>query len=290
MYYQNQYPYYGQAQYGVGMPTAPKAKYTQPLTPEMISKLRSSGDAFKIEVSEEDLWRASCTHKENGQPTLVLEGENPETGNPIVRCTICGKTFEMVDASKEEVEKAVDLICNLLQTSKTVYLDAPANLITQYYQMLPLLEMFPKLYERSQKNFSMYENAMGTTPTTVGAGTNGFQMMGAMLSNPYGAYAYGQQPYGGFGYGAPGYAQPAPQQPYQAYQQPGYAQPQYQYPQQAGYPQQQMGAPVYGNPLMYNGAPAPAPAPAPGVVPSAPAAAPADPNTTEVQQQKQFNV
>jgi len=165
MYYpmnqQPMMPYNGAPQYGMGMPQMPKAKYTQPLTPEIISKLRSSGDSMKIEVSQEDLWRAACTHKENGVTTLVTDGTNPDTGNPIVHCTICGESFEMVDAKKEEVEKAVALIINLLQTSKTMYLDAPENLVKQYYQMLPLLKMFPKLYERSQKNFDMYANAYG---------------------------------------------------------------------------------------------------------------------------------
>lgn len=272
MYYQN-YPNQYQPQYGMGITQMPKAKNTQPLTPEMISKLRASGDAFKIEVSQEDLWRAACTHKENGQPTLVSEGVNPETGNEILRCTICGETFEMVDASQDEVQAAVDLICNLLQTSKTMYLDAPANLITQYYQMLPLLKMFPKLYDRSQKNFAMYENAMYQQPGQVAAGANGFQMMGAMLSNPYGA-AYGY-----------GYPQPAPA-PWGA--QPGIpAQPA---PQMAPAPWGAQPVPQYGNPLMYGAptpmvAPAPAPAPAAGVMPQAPAE-----GTTEVQQQKQFNV
>lgn len=282
MYYPYQQQYGTPAQYGVGIPTMPKAKYTQPLTPEQISKLRSSGDAFKIEVSQEDLWRAACTHKENGQPTLVSEGVNPETGNEILRCTICGETFEMVDASKEEVQKAVDLICNLLQTSKTMYLDAPVQLVEQYYQMLPLLKMFPKLYERSQKNFAMYENAMGVGANPTAVGTNGFQMMGAMLSNPYSAMGYGapmpmgpQYPQYPQGY-APQPMAPQPAQPY-----PGYPQ---QYPQQAYNP-----AMYGGNPMMYNsGAVAPAPAPAPGVVPQAPAA-PTD-GTAEVQQQKQFNV
>lgn len=282
MYYPYQQQYGTPAQYGVGIPTMPKAKYTQPLTPEQISKLRSSGDAFKIEVSQEDLWRAACTHKENGQPTLVSEGVNPETGNEILRCTICGETFEMVDASKEEVQKAVDLICNLLQTSKTMYLDAPVQLVEQYYQMLPLLKMFPKLYERSQKNFAMYENAMGVGANPTAVGTNGFQMMGAMLSNPYSAMGYGapmpmgpQYPQYPQGY-APQPMAPQPAQPY-----PGYPQ---QYPQQAYNP-----AMYGGNPMMYNsGAVATAPAPAPGVVPQAPAA-PTD-GTAEVQQQKQFNV
>lgn len=283
MYYQ-QYPQYGTPiQYGAGIPTMPKAKYTQPLTPEMISKLRASGDSFKIEVSQEDLMRAACTHKENGQPTLVSEGVNPATGNEILRCTICGETFEMVDASKEDVQKTTDDMINLLQTSKTMYLDAPVQLVEQYYQMIPLLKLFPKLYDRSLKNFSMYENAMntGTNPTAVGA--NGFQMMGAMLSNPYGAV-----------YGAPmGYpqAQYPGQVPAQSIMQP---QQPMAYPQQPYMQNPAFNPAMYGgNPMMYNsGAVAPAPqpmAPAPGTIPQAAPAAPTD-GTAEVQQQKQFNV
>lgn len=284
------YPNYYQPQYGMGVNQLPKAKNTQPLTPEMISKLRASGDNFKIEVSEEDLWRAACTHKENGQPTLVSEGVNPVTGNDILRCTICGETFEMIDAKPEEVQAAVDLISNLLQTSKTMYLDAPANLITQYYQMLPLLKKFPKLYERSQKNFAMYENAMYQQPGTVVSGANGFQMMGAMLSNPYAAYGgYPQAPMAGMPQ-APGMMPNAmPQAP--MYQQPA---PVAAAPgMMPGYPQAPMyQQPMYGNPFMTTGAPvgqAPAPAPmaapAPGVMPQAPVE-----NAGEVQQQKQFNV
>ena len=275
MYYQNPNYYYGQPQFGMAPQQMPKAKYTQPLTPEIISKLRSSGDSFEIKVSQEDLWRSACTHKENGTPTLVSEGINPETGNEMLRCTICGESFEMVDAEPKQVEDAVGLILNLLQTSKTMYLDAPAELVKQYYQMIPLLKMFPKLYERSQKNFSMYENALGMAPGQTAVGTNGFQMMGAMLSgNPYA--------------GMPGYGYGQPMQP-QMWGQP--AQP--TAPQQPGVmPQQPWGfqqQPMYQNPLMYGSAPvapAPQPAPAPGVVPSAPAAD----ASAEVVQQKQFNV
>lgn len=264
MYYQNPYgnPYMGQVQYGAPVPQMPKAKYTQPLTPEQINRLRSSGDAFDIKVSQDDLLRAACTHKENGAPTLVSEGVNPATGNEILRCTICGESFEMVEATEEEVQKAVDLIVNLLQTSKTMYLDAPKTLVEQFYQVLPLLRLFPKLYSRAMKNFSMYENALGVNPMNTTAGTNGFQMMGAMLANPYAAYQQPmQQPWG------------MPQQ------QPMMAQP---VTQPWGYQQ-----PMQQNPLMYGSAPvAPAPAPAPAV-PVAPAA-PVE--GAEVSQQKQFNV
>ena len=276
-YVNNGYPTYAGPQYGVGINQIPKARYTQPLTPEQINQLRSRGGAFKIEVTEEDLLRAACTHKENGHPTLVVEGQNPDTGNDILHCTICGETFEMVDYNRAEVEKAVKLIEDLLQTSKALYLDIPEQLATQYYQMIPLLKMFPELYERAQKNFSMYENALGYQPNNVVAGTNGFAMMNSMLSNPYAAAGgynmYAQQPMG--------YPQPMPQQ--QMMQQPmGYAQPQ---PVVMPYAQP-MGNP-YGNPFMTGAPQQVAPqAPTAGVVPPAPAVD----QSAEVTQQKQFNV
>lgn len=277
MYYPNQY--FGQPQYGVIPQQQPRAKFTQPLTAEMINKLRSTGDSFEVKVSQEDLWRAACTHKENGNPTLISEGVNPETGNEILRCTICGESFEMTDVDNKHVEDAVNLLLNLLQTSKTMYLDAPAKLVEQYYQMIPLLKMFPKLYERSQKNFSMYENALGMVPGQTAVGANGFQIMGAMLSgNPYAGMAY-QPPMAPQPWAQPVAPQMMPQQPVQ----PQYvAQPQMW---GGGYQQQ----PNFQNPLMYGAAqvaPAPQPAPAAGVMPTAPSADP----STEVHQQKQFNV
>ena len=283
MYANNGYPTYG-PQYGMGVTQLPKARYTQPLTPEQINQLRSRGGAFKIEVSEEDLLRAACTHKENGHPTLVVEGTNPDTGNDILHCTICGETFEMVDYNRPEVEKAVKLIQDLLQTSKALYLDIPEQLATQYYQMIPLLKLFPELYDRAQKNFSMYENALGYQPNNVAAGTNGFAMMSSMLANPYTAVGYPgyqQQPmmYQG------GYPQQPVQQPMgYPQQQPmmGYAAMQ----TPMGYTAQPQPMSPYGNPFM-TGAPqqVPTQAPTAGVVPPAPVD-----QSAEVTQQKQFNV
>lgn len=286
--YQNQMPVnpyatgaysYG-PQYGMGVNQIPKARYTQPLTPEQINQLRSRGGAFKIEVTEEDLLRAACTHKENGHPTLVVEGTNPETGNDILHCTICGETFEMVDYNRKEVETATKLIEDLLQTSKTLYLDIPEQLATQYYQMIPLLKMFPELYERAQKNFSMYENALGYQPNNVVAGGNAFQMFNSMLNNPYAATT-------GYGYGAPqapmGYPQTQPMQQPMMQPQMGYSMQQPMQPQMYGQP---MANPYAGNPFM-TGAPQQTPqAPTAGVVPPAPVAD----QSADVTQQKQFNV
>ena len=249
--------YYGQqnAQYGVnyGMPMygmapmqRPQPKNTQPLNPEQINHLKSHNDVFKIEVTQDDILRSMCTHKENGCSTLVQEGVNEATGNPVLRCTICGETFELMDLPKEKVQESVDNIINLLQSSKTMYLDISKPLAEQYYQLIPLLKLFPELYDKSVKNFMTYENAYNAyQPQYSVSGGNAFAMMNGMLANPYAAVygnMYQMQPQQGFGQPMYGQQPPmAPQMQQQAAPQPwGY--PGYGYPQ--AQPQ-----PMFGNPF-----------------------------------------
>jgi hypothetical protein len=261
--------------YGYGTPR-PQAKNTQPLTPDQIAKLRQNGNGFDLKVTQEDLWRAACTHKEkDGRSTLVTEPDG------TMRCTICGARFHMCDATKEEVQKATDLLIDMLQTSKTVYLDAPDSLVSNFYQMLALLAKFPDLWERAMQNFAQYDNT-GATVNPMGPGYSAFNALNNLMTNPYNGYGYGyQQPYM-----APMPGQGQYQQPYAAPQQA------VQYPQY-GYGYQPQGyQPQYdpnANPMAY-GAPT-AVAPQPGVIPNASAPAPAAaPAQAEVQQQQTFSV
>lgn len=260
--------------YTYGVPR-PQARNTQPLTPEQIAKLRQNSNAFDMKVEQEDLWRAACTHKEkNGQSTLISNEDGSFT------CTICHETFHMCDTDTDGIKEAVKTLIDMLQTSKTLYLDAPEDLIRQYFQMIPLLKKFPNLWERAIQNFSQYETVGFAGVNPMGPAYSGFSAIQSLMSNPYSAYNYGYQA--------------APQPPMQGY---GY-QPNNFY----GQPMQ--AAPVYGapvdpsaNPMAY-GVPAPT-APAPGVMPGAPvvpAAPTADPAaatapaSAEVKQTQVFNV
>lgn len=264
--------------YGVGRP---QARNTQPLTPEQIAKLRQDSNAFDMKVYEEDMWRSACTHKElNGQSTLIANDDGTYT------CTICHETFRMSDSTKADIEKAVDTLLDMLQTSKTVYLDAPEELIKQYYQIIPLLKKFPQLWERAIKNFAMYEgNSFNNMLNPVGPGYSGFAALNNLMSNPY------------------AYMQPQPQAPYggQMPYQPQAPQMQVPYGGQMAYGQQapwESPAPYGGqvpyqpqaqygqNPVAYD---APPVAPMPGAVPASAPAQTASGNN-EVQQQKVFNV
>lgn len=267
--------------YSYGVPR-PQARNTQPLTSEQIAKLRQESSAFDMRIDQEDLWRAACTHKEkNGANALIDNGDGTYT------CSICHATFEMCDSTKEDIEKAVKTIENMLQTSKTIYLDIPEELARQYYQLIPLLKKFPMLWSRAIQNFSMYEGSNNGTLNPMSPGYSGFNAITTLLTNPYNGFA--QQPQ---------------YNPYQA-PQPMMAQP-------YGY-QQPMGMQVDPsvNPMAY-GAPAPGvmpgmaptapmpgvmpgvPQPAPAPVAQAPAPAPAAPaapaQQAEVQQQQVFNV
>lgn len=259
--------------YGFGYGVArPQARNTQPLTPEQIQKLRTNAEAFDMKVTQEELWAAACTHKEKtGQSALRDNGDGTFT------CSICHKTFKLCDLTPPEVEAAVGNIIDLLQTCKTIYLDAPDDLVVQYFQMIPLLEKLTKVWERATHNFAQYDS-FNPTMNQYPIGYSGFAAINQLMTNPYGTY--GQPAPVPAGYGVV----PQAAQPMMNYGMPGMAPV----------------APAYGNPVAY-GQPAPVPtpamAPAPGVMPGmapvapmAPAAAPAAPQQAEVQQQQVFNV
>lgn len=283
------YPNYGPV-FGNGIPVMPKAKNTQPLTAEQISQLRNRSDAIKIEVSQDDLLRAACTHKEADGNMAIRQVGETEDGRPIVECSICGKQFAVTEAEEWQVKYAVDLIENLLQTVKLFYVDAPENLIVQYFQMLPLLEQFEKLYNRAIKNFSQYEKALDNNNNIMPgvASSNGFQILGSMLTNPY-----------GFVTPQPGAIPPQgyPQQPPVAPPPIGFAQPSYP-PYPPTYPPTGQPAPAYdpyrGSPIMAptnHVAPVPQTPPSTSTPGSSVASAPAPTGQAEeVTQTKQFNV
>lgn len=262
-----QYPQNTGFAYGM---TKPKANMTQPLTPDQVAVLKQDNNEINMKIDQKDLWRAMCTHKDptTGSSTLI---QNPDGS---LTCSICGETFNFYEGSEADVAAAVKTLTDMLQTSKTIYLDAPVELTKQYYQLLALLQKFPTMWRLAVKNFEMYDRVDALNPIS-GMYNNGFSTLNSLLTAPYAMY--GQQPM---------YAQP--QQPMYGqpvYQQPMYGQPMYQQPMYAQPQQPVMPVMDMNNPMGYN-------APVPGVIPAAPAqAAPAAPvNQGEVQQQKQMSV
>lgn len=263
----------------------PQALNSQPLTQDMANTLRQDGNEFNMKVDQREIWRAICTHKDpsNGQSTLTQNEDGTFT------CAICGHTFNFFEGTKEDIEHAVKVLTDMMQTCKTIYLDAPNAMTEQYYQMICLLQRFPALWQHAVNNFAKYENYANPL-APINGNYGGFNAINQLLTNPYG---FGYQPYGQM-----------PQQPMmQPQMQSGYyGQPQMMQPQMTQ-PQMNMQQPQYyqnnlnggmamnpvENPMGYN-------APVPGVMPSAPqptaAPAPAAPAAQggEIQQQKVYNV
>lgn len=148
-------------------------KLTQPLKQEDIKKLRNNGDAFSLKVTDIDLLKSYCTHKNNG--AIVLQ----QTADGKVFCPICGETFNLVDASEEAVQGIVSDINDVMQTVKTYYVDMPEQTIMHYFQMMPLINKLPKLYELALKNFNEYE--MGA-PINGMNNTNAFAMLNNLMT------------------------------------------------------------------------------------------------------------
>ena len=222
----------------------PQARCTQPLTAEQIKQLKNKAPAFTLQADPIDIMKSICTHKENGNFTLM------DNGDGTVTCSICGETFSLLDISKEDVETATNTVKDVLQSIKTYYLDIPEETAKNYFPIIPLIDKIPQLYMIAMNNFKKYD---GSNMVQQNSNPYGFGMLN-MLTSPMPMNGMYQQP--GF----------MPQQPVQM---PGYMP---QQPQMNYAPQQPVQMPGYAqgyNPFGYT------PAPMAPQQPAAPAQAPA---------------
>ena len=220
---------------GYQQPTMPMQKFNNVLTAEQIKRLQQNVDEFKITLTEEEVLRAICNHRtiEGDKDAIVYD---PATG--VARCTICGYQWRPIqdNESLDAIQESVDRIIDILQTTKILYLDFPAEAAKEYYPMIPMLMKLPKLYEFAAKNFNKHEVYNWQYNN---ANMNAIQQL-HNLNNMFasGMYQYQAQPQG-------------------MYQQPFQAQPQMA-PQYAAQPNPAF-APQYGaapgvNPFGYPGA------------------------------------
>ena len=122
------------------------------LTDEQIATLRQKGAGFTLALTKEEVLRGQCTHiNEQGQPAYI---NNPDG---TCTCTICGHTWKSADLSKDDVERAVQTVLDIMQTIKILYVNMPEQAGREYWQTIPLLEKLPKLYEVASDNFRSYE-------------------------------------------------------------------------------------------------------------------------------------
>lgn len=236
-----------------------RPQQTQALTEEEIAQLRTNGGEFDISLTQDELLRGFCTHKDprTGALTLVRNNDNSLT------CSICQQTFNEEDLSKENAEAIVKRFIDLLQTIKAAYPDIPVTTARQFFSIIPLAKKVPSLAYFATQNMSKYQNATMIAP---GQSPYGFNALGAIMGGAPMGYAGGA-------YGIPTYpTMPMPGQPVMGQIPYGY---QYQYPYagaQAPAAPPQVPVTPAGNEFGYYGTGQMAPPIAPGAVPPPPAA------------------
>lgn len=194
---------------GAGSPTTQAANgiaVSPWLSSDTINMLRKGGANFTLALSEEDIARAQCNHRNLDKTSSLVPHEDG-----TCTCTVCGYTFNLSDDyTQEQVENACKCVTDILQTIKVIYLSMDPEIGRQFFQIIAFMDKIPKLYEIAAKDFKKYEGVYNMTP---GMGTNAFNIF-SVLSNPnWGGMAPQYTGYGmPMGYGAapaPGYGAPA---------------------------------------------------------------------------------
>lgn len=170
------------------------------LTAEEIQKLKSQrpSGTLNLQISEDDVLRATCTHCENGHS--VVQEINDGSGD--VFCPICNARWNSsVDFTKEEVKELCDRIIAIMQSSKWMG-EIPANIVREYFPMIPLLAEFPNVFEYAAKNMTRLYNQRSIYnggDASLYANYNSLFGAGYGPTN-YGMTNYGYQPQPPMGY------------------------------------------------------------------------------------------
>ena len=210
--YNNYYapsPYVGQ---GYAQVTQ-KPKNTNPLTKEQLAELRQNGGGLSLVPTREEVLQAICTHRDlnTGESRLVSNDDGSVT------CTMCGSTFSTLEVTQDQVKEATNVIIDILQNTKALYLDIPEDVCSNYFKIIPLVQKIPQLYKVASDNFKQYE---GINPLSNEGSNNIFARYNMLTGPVMPQYGYGQP----MQY-QPMYAQqPMVQQPMMDmnYQQPAY--------------------------------------------------------------------
>lgn len=241
-------------QYNPGNQAAPKQMNN--LSQEEIQKLVQKENQFSLQITETEKLRAICNHRRaDGMGDALVE--DPVSG--ICRCQICGYEFKPADTAltEEDLKDICANVLDILQTIKLLYINMPVEAAREYYQIIPLIEKIPKLFEYAVKDYAKYEQYNPYSYNNRNMSTmNLFNMLsGALNGMPFGGQQ--AQPQGQQFAGAPQGGMP--QQPNMGYNPMMGGMPPYGMPQQPmqGMPSNGfvMGAPGYApqtNGFQYN--------------------------------------
>jgi len=200
-FYNNQYgnqPYPQQQQYGAMNYNARpiiQPKMTQQSKDE-IELLRRDGESkFSLALTDLEMTRSGCPHRENGRLTYT------DNADGTVTCSICRETFNLVDASAADVGMKVADIIDVLQSVKALHLDIPEDVLRSFMPIIEMLKKVPRLYEMAVNTFQKYDVPIHQNANDQYGFSQFANIMGAGFGMPpmqMPQYpAYGQQPYMG---------------------------------------------------------------------------------------------
>lgn len=194
---QNQFfGYYGQPGLWNGQTVNVDTRsFCQTLTEEEMKSLEQAQEEFTLGISKEEQLRAICMHRD-------INGHNMLDADKITgqaKCKICGETFKIVDrCSDQDIADAVANLIDILQTTKTLYVDMPSDAAKKFYTILALLKKVPGLYKIAVENFAKHENAISNWRFGQNSAVNEYNMLyqgfNPAMPNPYAQPMYYQQP------------------------------------------------------------------------------------------------
>lgn len=212
-------PNFTMPNYGMGfVPQGTGMQYTgfgqqptaQPnvLNQDEINLLMKKENSFSLALSETDKLKAACNHRRADGLNDALYEEEDGT----VRCSICGYKFRPIDANtnvttKESIMASCSEITDILQTIKMIWIDIDNTVAREYFQLIPLIDKIPELFEIAAKNFAKHGNINPWVNNNRNMGTlQVFNMLSGII-NGQAPYNPQQQaaPQGGF---APQYSAP----------------------------------------------------------------------------------
>lgn len=173
-------PYY----YGAQYVNQQRPSQNQALTVEEVEQLRTNGGAFDISLTQDELLRSFCTHKDpkTGAMTLIRNQDGSMT------CSICQKTFNEELLTRENTEAIVKRFIDLLQTIKTAYTDIPVATARQFFSIQALASKVPNLADFAAQNMSRYQNAQMVSQGQI---PYGFTTLNGVIGGAPAAYQNG---------------------------------------------------------------------------------------------------
>lgn len=188
-------------QYSMAGAQIQKPRMINPLTDEERKALKNNPvDEFNLSITNEELAKSFCTHKENDQYSVIV---NPDH---TVTCKICHETFNPDVCTPEYIEETSRRMENILQTLKFLGVDLSGDVVRGYFGFLPYVKRIPQLYKLVNNSFGRYnENTLYGGVQQQNTGANIFSMFNSVMNPAVPLYQqqYMNQPLGAPQGGAP---------------------------------------------------------------------------------------